>query len=45
LDFPESPITSKEITMKRKMEKMLKEIYEDYYEIKEEESLDFFKLI
>ncbi|KYN09182.1 hypothetical protein ALC57_18709 [Trachymyrmex cornetzi] len=41
LDFPESPITSEEITMERKIEKMLKGIYEDYFEIEEEESLDF----
>ena len=30
--------------MERKMEKILKEMYGDYYEIEEEESLDFLNL-
>ncbi|KYN26924.1 hypothetical protein ALC57_03696 [Trachymyrmex cornetzi] len=44
LDFPESPITSEEITMKRKMEKMLKDMYENYFEIEVEEALYFLNL-
>lgn len=35
LDFPGSPVTSHELTM-GKMKLMLKEIYEDGYEMKEE---------
>jgi len=41
LDFPESPITSEELTMEQKLEGMLKQIYKDRYEIEENKSLDF----
>ncbi|KYN41955.1 Tetratricopeptide repeat protein 26 [Trachymyrmex septentrionalis] len=41
LDFPESPITSEEVTMERKMEK---NCMKDYYETEKEESLNFLNL-
>jgi len=41
LDFPESPITSEELIIEKKLEDMLKEIYKNRCEIEEEESLDF----
>jgi len=41
LDFPESPITSEKLIIEEKLEDMLKEIYEDRYEIKEKKSLNF----
>jgi len=41
LDFPESPITSEEFIIKKKLEDILKEIYEDRCKIEEEELLDF----
>jgi len=41
LNFPDSPVTSDELMMGQKMEVMLKEMYEDGYDMEEEESLDF----
>jgi len=45
LDFPENPITSEELIMEEKLEDMLKEIYEDWCEIEEEEIIKFLKFI
>ncbi|XP_032688211.1 uncharacterized protein LOC116852209 [Odontomachus brunneus] len=43
LDLPQSPITSEEIEMKKKVEYMLKEIENDNeFEIEEEQVLDFY---
>ncbi|XP_025157510.1 uncharacterized protein LOC112589243 [Harpegnathos saltator] len=43
LNFPQSPITPKEVEVKEKIEYLLKEIeHEEEFKIEEEETLDFY---
>ncbi|XP_026828431.1 uncharacterized protein LOC113562649 [Ooceraea biroi] len=40
-NLPQTPVTNEEMEVKEKIENMLQKMYEDKYEIEEEDSLDF----